>query len=62
MPTMTAIARRPAIRGVENPEYCDKNAIIEPELAILFKDVPPKLRTVKYNMDRDKDAAKRGDR
>jgi len=31
IPTMTAIARKPAIRGVEKLEYCDRNAIIEPE-------------------------------
>lgn len=30
IPTMTAIARKPAIRGVEKLEYCDRNAIIEP--------------------------------
>src|SRR5579859_1157975 len=52
IPTMTAIARRPAMRGVENPEYWDKKAIID----------PPKLSTVKYRMHNASDALNTADR
>ena len=63
-PTATAMARRPAMRGVEKSAYCDRNAIMEPSSDITeFKmRVPPKLRTVKYRIHRDNDAANRGDR
>lgn len=30
MPMMTAVARNPAIRGVENSVYCDRKVIIDP--------------------------------
>jgi hypothetical protein len=32
MPMMTAIARRPAMRGVEKVEYWERNAIMEPNV------------------------------
>lgn len=33
IPTRTAMARNPAIRGVEKSEYCERNAIIEPGIS-----------------------------
>lgn len=32
IPTITAIARRPAMSGVEKSEYCERKTIMEPKV------------------------------